>query len=82
MLIAQKANHSGPFFPRFSGTQRAQTEQHQAKAKHAVYAEKRSVSVNGGRVQPLHVVERDGRIDQKPNNPAPTKFQNATATKK
>ena len=64
MLIAQKANASGPFFHALPRPQRAQAEEHQAEAEHAVHAEERRVAVHGGRVEALHVVERDGRIDQ------------------
>src|SRR5688572_16248572 len=47
----------------------------------AVHAEQRGVGVERGQVEALHVVEGDRRLMRKPNRPAPTRFQNATATK-
>ena len=64
MLIAQKANAQRSVLPRLARAQGAQAEQHQPDAKHAVDAEERRVAVDRRRVQSLHVVERDRRIDQ------------------
>ncbi len=52
-----------PFLPLRVGPERAQHEQHQAEAQHAVDAEERGVAVHGRGVQALHVVERDRRVD-------------------
>ena len=41
-----------------------QAEEHQADAEHAVDAEERGVAVHRRRVQALHVVERDRRVDE------------------
>ena len=50
-------------FPHQPRTQSAQAEEHEPQTEHAVYAEERSVAVNGSQVQSLHVIKSDGRID-------------------
>src|SRR6185295_11915588 len=44
---------------------RAQAEQHQTNSEHSIDAEQRGVSMYGSGVETLHVIERDGRIDEK-----------------
>jgi hypothetical protein len=81
MLSDQKLKESSRVFQWLLPGQAAQTEQHQTDAQHAINTEQRGVSVHGVVFKPLHVIERDRRIDQKAEQPAPTRFQNATATK-
>src|SRR5207237_1795369 len=45
--------------------QRAQAEQHQAQSQHPVDTEQSGMAMHGGSVQTLHVIQGDGRIDQK-----------------
>ena len=55
--------------PRHIRPQAAQAEQHQTDAEEPIHAEQRGVAVQRRQVQPLHVIERQRRIDQEPEQP-------------
>ena len=69
--MAQKENLSSPSFHTRPGIRRSQAHQHQADAQHPVDAEQGSVGVNRRRVQALHVVEGDRRVNHEAEQPGP-----------
>ena len=60
----------------------AHREEHERDREEAVHAEQRAVRVDGRRVEPLRVVEDDGRVDEEAEHARADGVQNATATKK
>ena len=64
MLRHQKLVLEQPFAPARRVGEAAHAEQREADAEHAVDAEQRGVGMRRRRVQPLHVVERERRIDE------------------
>ena len=64
MFTDQKAKPMEPAAPLLSHRQHAQAQQREAEPEVAVDAEERRVRVYRRRVEALHVVERDGRVDE------------------
>ena len=58
-------------FPLDAGNQDSQADQHQADAQHSVDAEQRGVTVQRRRVEALHVVQGDRRVDHEAEQPGP-----------
>ena len=69
-------------FPFAVIAQPAQAKQHQPDAEHSVHAEQRGMPVHRRRVQPLHVVQRDGWVDEEPEQPGADEIPEADGHKK
>jgi hypothetical protein len=64
-----KRRRQRPIFPGRTWEKPAQAEQHQADPQHAIDPEQRRVGVHGRGVEPLRIVQGDGRIDQEAEQP-------------
>ena len=65
-FMPQKPTRQHAIFPWTARNQHSQTHQHEANPKHPVHSEERGVCVKRCRVQALHVIECDWRIDHEP----------------
>ena len=61
--------HDRPLDPCCNVGEATHAVERQAQTQHPIHAEQGGMAVIGGRVQPLHIIERDERIGQKPEQP-------------
>jgi hypothetical protein len=72
----QQADVDGPegkgeraVLPGLARPQRAEAEEHQSNFQHATHTEQSRVGVDRRGIEPLHVIESHGRIDQESEQP-------------
>ena len=68
MFRHQNESFSALWFHTRTSVSPTHTIDRQAKAEHAVNTEQRGMTMIGGRVQTLHEIERERRIDQEAEN--------------
>ena len=77
-----KAEFQNASFPSLLAGHGSQAEKHQADPQHSVNAEECGMAMDGRRIQPLHVIESNWRIDQKTEEPRSDKVPKCDRHKK